>query len=164
MRSGRDKVYQIKMTLQCLPCFSWGTTQKHRPKIRLWVAVGEWPCTSPPLRSRVSVPAVAAVSAVKESCAWAALPEQNGARGGGRDQRGTWLLSSFPLLSLALFVNAFGSAPSPNAAVITPTNPSILSIWFNRIINIFTGPDPNGPNQEELASWQTPCRFLSGMK
>lgn len=87
MRSGRDKVYQIKMTLQCLPCFSWGTTQKHRPKIRLWVAVGEWPCTSPPLRSRVSVPAVAALSAVKESCTWAALPEQNGAQGGGRDQQ-----------------------------------------------------------------------------
>lgn len=41
---------------------------------------------SPSLRSRVSVLAVAAVSALKDSCTWAALPEQNGAEGGGRDQ------------------------------------------------------------------------------
>lgn len=87
MRSDRGKVYQIKMSLQCLPCFLWSTTQKHRSKIHLWVLLDEWPCTSPPLRSRVSVPAVAAVSAVKESCAWAALPKQNGAEGGGRDQQ-----------------------------------------------------------------------------
>lgn len=87
MRSGRGKVYQIKMTLQHLPCFLWGTTQKHRSKIHLWVSLDEWPCTSPPLRPRVSVPAVAAVSAVKEFCVWAALPEKNGAEGGGRDQQ-----------------------------------------------------------------------------
>lgn len=69
-------------TLQHPPSFLWGTTQKHRSELCRWVTLYVWPCcTSPFLRSRVSVPAV------RDSCMWAALPEQNGGRAESRDQQ-----------------------------------------------------------------------------
>jgi len=84
MRSGRDEACQLVTTLQHLPSFLWGTTQKHRSKIRLRVALDVWPCcTSPSLRFRVSVPAVAAVSAMKDSCCSAR------AKRGQREEAGT---------------------------------------------------------------------------
>lgn len=81
MRSGRDKACQVTRTLQHPPSFLWGTTQKHGSELHLGSALDVWPCcTSPSLRSRVSVPAM------RDSCMWAASPEQNRGRGGSRHQ------------------------------------------------------------------------------
>lgn len=82
-----------------------------------------------------------------------------------------FLTLAFHLLLILEPCTLFGSAPSPNAVAIAPTSPSIIMSLFlsflqlvQRVINIFTGVGPNGPNQEEFACWQTLTRYLSRMK
>lgn len=82
MKSGWEEACQVTRTLQHSPSFLWGTAQKHRLELGHKVVLYVWPCCSSPfLRTRVSVPAV------RGSCMWAAPPEQNGGRAGSRDQQ-----------------------------------------------------------------------------
>lgn len=57
------------------------------------------------------MPAAVPVSAVKESCAWAALPEQNGAEGRGRDQQAPGKSRLPPSTWAAALVTVLSTSP-----------------------------------------------------